>query len=85
MELESLIIFLVVGLLVGWSAYALLQGERGVREALLLGVLGALMAGVLVNFVGASVTMVIFGSGAIALCGSVLLLSLSRVFRRAET
>ena len=85
MDLTSLIIFLLVGLIAGWLAGKLIRGGGfGIIGDMVVGVLGAIIGGFLLPQVGLShlVTIPIVNQIVVATIGAVILLLLLRLLRR---
>ena len=84
MDLQSLLIFIVVGVIAGWLAGQLVRGGGfGLIGDLVVGVIGALIAGWLFPRLGVSI-----GSGIVAAIissaiGAIILLVIIRLVRRA--
>jgi len=76
--------FLIVGLIAGWLAGALVKGGGfGLVGDLVVGVLGAVLGGFLFSFVGLSSSGGLLGSIVVATVGAVVLLVIVRVIKRA--
>jgi len=85
MDLRSLIIFLLVGLVAGWLAGKLIRGGGfGIIGDMVVGVLGAIIGGFLLPQVGLSqlVNIPIINQIVVATIGAVILLLLLRLLRR---
>jgi uncharacterized membrane protein YeaQ/YmgE (transglycosylase-associated protein family) len=85
MDLTSLIIFLLVGLVAGWLAGKLIRGGGfGIIGDMVIGVLGAIIGGFLLPKVGLGhlVTIPIINQIVVATIGAVILLLLLRLLRR---
>jgi uncharacterized membrane protein YeaQ/YmgE (transglycosylase-associated protein family) len=85
MDLTSLIIFLLVGLVAGWLAGKLIRGGGfGLIGDMVIGVLGAIIGGYLLPKVGLGhlVTVPIINQIVVATIGAVILLLLLRLIRR---
>ena len=84
MTVESLIIFIVVGVVAGWLAGQVMRGGGfGLVGDLIVGVVGAVIAGLLFPMLGVSL-----GSGIVAAIissaiGAIILLAIVRLVRRA--
>jgi uncharacterized membrane protein YeaQ/YmgE (transglycosylase-associated protein family) len=84
-DLTSLIIFLLVGLVAGWLAGKLIRGGGfGIIGDMVIGVLGAIIGGFLLPTVGLThlVTIPIINQIVVATIGAVILLVLLRLLRR---
>ena len=84
MTTESLIIFVIVGVVAGWLAGQVMRGGGfGLIGDLIVGVVGAVIAGLLFPMLGVSL-----GSGIVAAIissaiGAIILLAVVRLVRRA--
>jgi uncharacterized membrane protein YeaQ/YmgE (transglycosylase-associated protein family) len=84
MDLTSLIIFLLVGLVAGWLAGKLIRGGGfGIIGDMVIGVLGAIIGGFLLPKVGLDhlVTIPIINQIVVATIGAVILLLLLRLLK----
>jgi len=83
MSLESLIWFLLIGLIAGWLAGKVMRGGGfGVIGDMIVGVIGALLGGWLFGFLGIHAGGLI-GAIVVAFVGACLLILLLRAIRRA--
>lgn len=83
MSLESLIWFLLIGLIAGWLAGKVMRGGGyGVVGDMIVGVIGALLGGWLFGVLGLRVGGLI-GAIVTAFVGACLLILLLRAIRRA--
>jgi uncharacterized membrane protein YeaQ/YmgE (transglycosylase-associated protein family) len=83
MSLESLIWFLLIGLIAGWLAGKLMRGGGfGIVGDMIVGVIGALIGGWLFGVLGIGVGGLI-GAIITAFVGAVILLAILRAIRRA--
>ncbi|MBA8881318.1 GlsB/YeaQ/YmgE family stress response membrane protein [Phyllobacterium myrsinacearum] len=81
---ESLLIFLLVGLIAGWLASQLVRGGGfGLIGDLIVGVIGAFIAGYLFPRLGISLGAGLLGSIIAATIGAVILLVILRAVKRA--
>ncbi|HMF69328.1 MULTISPECIES: GlsB/YeaQ/YmgE family stress response membrane protein [Phyllobacterium] len=81
---ESLLIFLLVGLIAGWLASQLVRGGGfGLVGDLVVGVIGAFIAGYLFPRLGISLGSGIIGAIIAATVGAVILLFILRAVKRA--
>ncbi|WP_457300206.1 GlsB/YeaQ/YmgE family stress response membrane protein [Phyllobacterium sp. P5_D12] len=81
---ESLLIFLLVGLIAGWLASQLVRGGGfGLVGDLIVGVIGAFIAGYLFPRLGISLGSGIIGAIIAATIGAVILLFILRAVKRA--
>jgi uncharacterized membrane protein YeaQ/YmgE (transglycosylase-associated protein family) len=83
MNAQSLILFLVIGLVAGWLAGRIMKGGGfGLVGDLVVGVIGALLGGWLFSLLGISLGGII-GSLVMALVGAIVLLFLVRLIKKA--
>ncbi|MEK1852526.1 MAG: GlsB/YeaQ/YmgE family stress response membrane protein [Phyllobacterium sp.] len=81
---ESLLVFLLVGLVAGWLASQLVRGGGfGLVGDLIVGVIGAFIAGYLFPRLGISLGSGILGAIIAATIGAVILLFILRAVKRA--
>ena len=84
MTLESLIVFLLIGGIAGWLAGLLVKGGGfGLIGNIVVGIVGAFVAGFLFPAVGISLGAGILGAILHATIGAVILLLIVRVLNRA--
>ena len=84
MSLESLIWFLLIGLIAGWLAGKVMRGGGfGLVGDMIVGVIGALLGGWLFGKLGISVGGGLIGAIIVAFVGAVVLLLLLRLIKRA--
>jgi uncharacterized membrane protein YeaQ/YmgE (transglycosylase-associated protein family) len=84
MSLESLIWFLLIGLIAGWLAGKFMRGGGfGVVGDMIVGVIGALIGGWLFGRLGVGIGGGIIGAIIVAFIGAVILLFLLRLVKRA--
>jgi uncharacterized membrane protein YeaQ/YmgE (transglycosylase-associated protein family) len=84
MDITSLVIFLLVGLIAGWLAGKLVRGGGyGLLGDMVIGVLGAIIGGFLLPKVGlgALITVPILNSIVVATIGAVILLVILRIIK----
>ena len=84
MDLTSLVIFLLVGLIAGWLAGKLVRGGGyGLLGDLVIGVLGAIIGGYLLPRVGlgALITVPLLNQIVVATIGAVILLVVLRIIK----
>ncbi len=82
MNIQSLILFLIIGLAAGWLASKLLRGgSLGLMGDLVVGMVGAILGGWLFNLLGISLGGII-GSLVTALVGALVLLYLLRLIKK---
>ncbi|HEV7922188.1 MAG TPA: GlsB/YeaQ/YmgE family stress response membrane protein [Thermoanaerobaculia bacterium] len=83
MALESLIWFLLIGLIAGWLAGKVMRGGGfGLVGDMIVGVIGALLGGWLFGRLGISAGGGLIGALITAFVGAVLLIFLLRLIRR---
>jgi len=83
MNLQSLVLFLVIGLVAGWLASRIMRGGGfGLVGDLVVGVIGAFLGGWLFNLLGISLGGIL-GALVTALIGAIVLLYLLRLIKRA--
>lgn len=83
MALESLVLFLLIGLIAGWLASRIMRGRGfGLVEYLIVGVIGAILGGWLFSFLGVALGGFL-GELITALIGAILLLYLLRIIKKA--
>lgn len=83
-EGNSMLWFLIVGLVAGWLAGMLVKGGGfGFWGDLVVGVIGAFLGGWLFNLFGASMGGGLIGSIIVATIGAILLLVIVRFIKRA--
>ncbi len=83
MSIETILIWMAIGLVAGWAASAMLGGGLGIAGDILLGVVGAILGGVI--FRGLHVHLPFKGLAAtmfVAFVGAVILLLVLRLIRR---
>ena len=84
MSLESLIWFLLIGLIAGWLAGKVMRGGGyGVVGDMIVGVIGALIGGWLFSRLGIGIGGGLIGAIIVAFVGACLLIFLLRIIRRA--
>jgi uncharacterized membrane protein YeaQ/YmgE (transglycosylase-associated protein family) len=84
MDIQSLIVLLVVGLIAGWLAGQFVKGGGfGVVGDIIVGIIGALIAGWLFPTLGISLGGGIIGAIIAAFIGAVILLIIVRIIKRA--
>ncbi len=82
MNIQSLILFLIIGLAAGWLASKLLRGgSLGLMGDLVVGMVGAILGGWLFNLLGISLGGII-GSLVTALVGALVLIYLLRLIKK---
>jgi uncharacterized membrane protein YeaQ/YmgE (transglycosylase-associated protein family) len=83
MDTQSLILFLVIGLVAGWLASRIMRaGPFGLVGDLIVGVAGAFIGGWLFGLIGISAGGIL-GSLVIALIGAIVLLYVLRLIKRS--
>ena len=84
MTIESLIWFLLIGLIAGWLAGKVMRGGGfGIVGDMIVGVIGALIGGWLFGVLGIGVGLGLIGAIITAFVGAVILLAILRAIRRA--
>ncbi len=84
MSLETFLLWVVIGLVAGWLASAVVGGGFGVIGDIVVGVVGAFLGGFLFQKLGVSVPFGgIAGTIFVAFIGAVVLLLLLRLIRSA--
>jgi len=84
MELGDLLAIMLMGAVAGWLASAIVKSERlGLLGNIVVGVIGAFIAGYVLPYVGFAFGDGILGSILNATIGAVILLVLIRVIKRA--
>lgn len=82
--MNSLLMFIFIGLVVGWLAEQLVKGSGfGVLGDIAIGVVGAVLSGFLFRELGISSGSGLIGSLIAATIGAIVLLLAMRQFRRA--
>jgi uncharacterized membrane protein YeaQ/YmgE (transglycosylase-associated protein family) len=83
-DLQSLVIFIVVGIAAGWLAGQLVRGAGfGLVGDLIVGVVGAIIGGWLLSRLGIVIGGGIIGAIINAVIGAVVLLLILRMVKRA--
>jgi uncharacterized membrane protein YeaQ/YmgE (transglycosylase-associated protein family) len=83
MSVTGLLVFLAIGAIAGWLAGLIMSGSGfGLLGNTVVGIVGAVAGGVLFEFLGIS-TSGLTGAIITATCGSVLLLFIAHLIRRA--
>jgi uncharacterized membrane protein YeaQ/YmgE (transglycosylase-associated protein family) len=86
MSLESLLLWLVVGLIAGWLASAVVGGGVGIVGDIVVGVVGAFLGGFIFRALGVGSPLHgLAGSIFVAFIGAVVLLLILRLIWRART
>lgn len=86
MSLETFLLWLVVGLIAGWLASAIVGGGFGLVGDIVVGIVGAFVGGFVFRALGvASPFGGLAGSIFVAFIGAVLLLLCLRLIRRASS
>jgi len=80
----DLIWFLLIGLIAGWLASAIVGGGFGLIGDIVIGVVGAFLGGYLFRTCGFSAGGGMLGSIIVATVGAIVLLLLLRLVRRAR-
>jgi uncharacterized membrane protein YeaQ/YmgE (transglycosylase-associated protein family) len=74
-EVPGIVGWIIVGLIAGWLATQIMGGRRGVVGNAVLGLIGAIVGGVLFSLLGLGVATNIVGSILIATVGAVIILA----------
>jgi uncharacterized membrane protein YeaQ/YmgE (transglycosylase-associated protein family) len=83
MTLETLLIWIVIGLIAGWLASAVVGGGYGLVGDIVVGVVGAFLGGLLFNGLHVHVPFAgLAGTIFVAFVGAVVLLVLLRLINR---
>jgi uncharacterized membrane protein YeaQ/YmgE (transglycosylase-associated protein family) len=83
MNIESLLIFALIGAIAGWLAGQILKGFGfGIIGNIIVGVVGAFIAGIVLPAVGVSIGSGIIGSIIHATIGAILLLFVIGIIKR---
>ncbi|MEW6446337.1 MAG: GlsB/YeaQ/YmgE family stress response membrane protein [Pseudomonadota bacterium] len=84
MDIQSLVLFLVIGLVAGWLASQIMRGGGfGLLGDMIVGVIGALLGGWMFGLLGVSLGGGLIGALLTALIGAIVLLYLLRLIKRA--
>jgi len=79
----DILLWIILGAVAGWIADIIMKSNHGVVEDIILGVVGAFVAGFILNYFGqAGVTGFNVYSLAVAVGGAVLLIFLGRQFHK---
>ena len=80
---QSLLVWIVVGLIAGWLASRFVGGRGGIFYYLVLGLLGAFVGGLLVSFLHISIMIVnpLVTEVVIAAVGAIVVVLVARVIR----
>lgn len=77
----GIVLWIIFGAVVGWIASALMKSPNGILSDIILGIIGAVIGGFIMNLLGASgVTGFNLYSLIIAIVGSVIVIWLGRIF-----
>lgn len=83
MNIESLLIFVLIGAIAGWLAGQIMKGFGfGIIGNIIVGVVGAFIAGIVLPAVGVSIGSGIIGSIIHATIGAILLLFVIGIIKR---
>ncbi|BBO16138.1 transglycosylase [Candidatus Brocadia pituitae] len=78
----NFIVWIISGIIAGWITGLVVRGRGfGIKGDLIVGLLGGLVAGALLSFIG-HFTFRILGNVVTAVVGGVILVSIIRFFRR---
>jgi uncharacterized membrane protein YeaQ/YmgE (transglycosylase-associated protein family) len=79
----GVIAWIVIGLIAGWLAAKITDSPRGLLRTLVVGLLGAILGGLLFTRLGLHVMPDFWGELITAIVGAIVLLLLWQVIRRA--
>lgn len=83
-SMESIIVFLLIGLIAGWIAAQIVTGHSfGLVGNIVVGIVGAFIGGFLFRSLGVGVGYGFVGSVVMAALGAIVLLALARLVRTA--
>jgi len=75
--------WIIVGLLAGWLAHAILGGRGGLFGNIAVGLIGAIVGGAILNRIGVMIQPDFLGNLISATIGAVIFLLIWRAIRRA--
>lgn len=79
----GILLWIVLGAIAGWLASLLMSSDHGMIEDIVLGIIGAFVGGLVMNFLGQpGVTGFNLYSVVVATIGAVVLIALGRVIHR---
>jgi uncharacterized membrane protein YeaQ/YmgE (transglycosylase-associated protein family) len=79
----NILLWVILGAVAGWIADMIMQSDRGVIEDIILGIVGAVVGGFILNFFGQSgVTGFNIYSLIVAVIGAVVLIFLGRLIHK---
>ncbi|MET0388317.1 MAG: GlsB/YeaQ/YmgE family stress response membrane protein [Polyangiales bacterium] len=85
MTIETILLWIVIGLIAGWLASAVVGGGYGLVGDIVVGVVGAFLGGILFRATGAGVPFGgIAGTIFVAFIGAIVLLLLLRLINRSR-
>ena len=76
LEIPGIIGWIIVGLIAGWLASTIMGSKRGLLGNLFLGIIGAIVGGLLFSVLGIGGATNIIGSIVIATVGAVIILAI---------
>jgi uncharacterized membrane protein YeaQ/YmgE (transglycosylase-associated protein family) len=79
----GIISWIIIGLIAGWLAHRILGGRGGILNNLAVGLVGAIVGGILFTKLSVAVTPDFFGSLITAVVGALIFLLVWRAIRRA--
>jgi uncharacterized membrane protein YeaQ/YmgE (transglycosylase-associated protein family) len=86
MEIETILLWAVIGLIAGWLASAIVGGGYGVIGDIVVGVVGAFLGGILFRSLGVAAPFGgIAGTIFVAFIGAIVLLLLLRLISRTRS
>ncbi|WP_165062812.1 MULTISPECIES: GlsB/YeaQ/YmgE family stress response membrane protein [unclassified Adlercreutzia] len=82
----SIIVWIIIGGLAGWAGSAIMKSEGGLLRNIIVGIIGALVGGFIMSFIGAEgFTGFNLWSFLVALLGSVVFLGVMGIFTKRAT
>lgn len=79
----SIIVWIIIGGLAGWAGGAIMKSEGGLLRNIIVGIIGALVGGFIMSFIGAEgFTGLNLWSFLVALLGSVVFLGIMGIFTK---
>lgn len=77
----GIILWIILGAIAGWFASVITESNHGVITDIILGIIGAFVGGMIMNFFGqAGVTGFNLYSIVVAVIGAVVLIGIGRIF-----
>lgn len=85
MDLQTILIWVVVGAIAGWLGQAVVGGYAGgLLETIIIGIVGAFIGGWLIPQLGIAMPAGFVGTVIVATIGAIVLLIILRLIRRAR-